>query len=259
MNFLHGLVRQGEVVHAVILRETRTRFGAYSMGYLWALLEPALFIITFYVLFAVAEREAPYGMTLFGFLATGVVPYLLFSSSVARVAESINGNTALLFYPHVFPIDLVIARSLLEVATFGGVFLVLMTGAALNGMPIAIDEPLLVVAGFFIASMLGSSLGLIFCMLGLLSKSVERARGPLMRPFFWTSGIFFVADALPEIAKSVFFFNPVLHAVELVRAGWYQTYDSRFATPGYALAVALGLAAIGLTLERVVRRKIEVG
>jgi len=36
--FLRGLVVQGEVIHALILRETRTRFGAYQLGYLWALL-----------------------------------------------------------------------------------------------------------------------------------------------------------------------------------------------------------------------------
>ena len=46
MSFLYGLVRQGEVVHAVLLLETRTRFGAYSLGYLWALIEPTLFIST---------------------------------------------------------------------------------------------------------------------------------------------------------------------------------------------------------------------
>lgn len=258
MNFFYGLVRQGEVVHAVILRETRTRFGAYSMGYLWALLEPALFIATFYGLFSIASREPPYGMPLFAFLATGVLPYLLFSNSVARVAEAINGNKALLAYPHVLPIDLVIARALLEAATFGGVFLLLMGGAALDGEGLAVDEPVMVVAGFVLASLLGSALGLVFCTLGMFSKSVERARGPLMRPLFWTSGIFFVADSLPEVAKAVFFFNPVLHAVELVRDGWFDTYQSRFATPSYAVAVALGIGAVGLTLERVVRRRIEV-
>ncbi len=258
MSFLYGLVRQGEVVHAVLLRETRTRFGAYSLGYLWALIEPTLFISTFYVLFTVGERDAPYGMSLFGFLATGVVPYLLFSSSVNRVAEAINGNKALLFYPHVQPLDLVIARALLEVATFGGVFLLLMSVGALAGMPVAVDEPLYVVAGFTLASLLGTGLGMIFCALGQVNKSVERVRGPFIRPFFWTSGIFFVADSLPDIAKAAFWFNPVLHAIELVRDGWYGAYSSNFATPSYALAVALGLGAVGLTLERVVRRRIEV-
>ena len=126
MKGFDALMGTFEVVHALALRETRTRFGAHKLGYLWALVEPTLMILTFYILFALASRAAPTGMTLFSFIATGIIPYLLFANTVKRVAEAINGNKALLFYPQVNPIDLVIARVFLEFTTYVGVFLVLM-------------------------------------------------------------------------------------------------------------------------------------
>jgi capsular polysaccharide transport system permease protein len=258
MSLLRGLAVQAEVVYALILRETRTRFGAYKVGYLWAALEPIFAIVTFFVLFRVAGRKVPAGMDVWSFIATGIIPYHVFSHSVARVAESINGNKALLFYPHVFPIDLAIARAVLELATYVGVFLLLMGAHALVRQELAVDVPLDVIAGLVLAGALGAAVGLVFCGLGELSSAVERARAPLLRPLFWISGIFYTADALPERARDALLWNPVLHCTELVRGGWFEGYDATGARPAYVCVWILFLALAGLTLERSVRQRIEL-
>lgn len=258
MSVARGLMAQFEVVHALALRETRTRFGSHQLGYLWALLEPSLMILTFVGVFAVVERPAPEGMTLFGFIATGIIPYLLFANAANRVAEAINGNRGMLFYPHVQPLDLVFARGMLELVTYGGVFLALMGGSVLYQQRLELDSALLVVAGMALAGLLGSALGLVFCVLAQFSNAVDRARGPLMRPLFWISGIFFTANQLPEEARGYLLANPLLHAVELVRDGWYPGYQARHVEVPYILAWILGLAVVGLYLERVVRTRIEV-
>lgn len=249
---------QFEVVHALAIRETRTRYGAHRLGYFWAVVEPALFILTFFLVFEVAGREAPVGMSVFTFLATGVLPYLLFAKTTEQVANAINGNKALLFYPQVSPLDLVIARVFLEFVTYFVVFAVLMTIESLYEQRFIVDDPLLVVGGFFLASLLGTGLGLLFCGLAQFSNVVDRARGPIMRPFFWVSGIFFTATTLPLEARSLLLHNPVLHATELTRAGWFTRYEPTFADFSYAVSWALGLLLVGLVLERVVRRRIQV-
>lgn len=258
MTFLRGLASQLEVVHAIVLRETRTRFGAQRLGYLWALLEPAIVILTFYWFFAITRRPAPAGMDLFSFIATGVVPYTLFSNSVNRVAEAINGNKSLLYYPQVRPIDLVLARSALEAATFAAVFLLLLGGHALWRQELMIDSPLLTIAGMAMASLLGTGIGMIFCALGQLTTIADRARGPILRPLFWISGIFFVVDMIPERARDAMLVNPLLHATELVRAGWFRSYDAIHVDVEYVAAWILALLCAGLVGERAVRRRIEM-
>jgi capsular polysaccharide transport system permease protein len=258
MQFLRGLASQVEVVHAIVLREIRTRFGRNKLGYLWAILEPAILILTFFTVFRIANRAAPPGMDLFSFIATGVIPYTLFGNSIGRVAEAINGNKSLLYYPQVRPIDLVIARSALEAATFAAVFLVLLGGHALWVQELAIDSPLMVITGMAMASMLGTSLGMIFCALAQVSSAVERARGPIVRPLFWISGVYFTVGMLPEAAQEPMLRNPLLHAVELVRAGYFPAYDAHHVDVQYVSAWILALMLVGLVLERAVRRRIEM-
>lgn len=258
MKLYDALMGQYEVIHALTIRETRTRFGAHQLGYLWALVEPALMILTFYVLFAFVGRAAPTGMTLFSFVATGICPYLVFSSTVSHVAQSINGNKSLLYYPQVNPMDVVFARVFLELTTYIGVFLALLGIEIIVLQKVSIADPLLIVEGFALASILGAGLGLVFLGLSQLSKVAERAQGPLMRPFFWVSGIFFTAAGLPAGAREHVLWNPVLHCVELCRAGWFPRYEDTHASPIYVLSWAMGLLLFGLMLEVYVRRKIDL-
>jgi capsular polysaccharide transport system permease protein len=258
VSLARGLAGQVEVVWALVLRETRTRFGKNQLGYLWALFEPLLMIGTFYVLFTVAGRSPGAGMDVYTFVATGFVPYLMFRSTADRIAASIDSNRGLLFYPHVQPLDLVAARGALEMGTYLAVFALLMGVHALFHQQLVVDDVLLVLLGFSLAWGLGVGLGLVFSALGVISSAVDRTRGALLRPFFWASGIFFTANELPGGAREVLLYNPVLHAVELVRGGWFDDYTLRYADPLYVVKWIFALVLLGLVLERVVRRRIEV-
>ncbi|WP_428265144.1 ABC transporter permease [Haliangium sp.] len=259
MSLGKGVLAQLDVVHALVLRETRTRFGAHQLGYLWAFLEPAIWIGTFYTLYSIAGRQPPDGMDLISFLVTGMVPYELFLSTNGRVSVSINSNKALLFYPQVNPLDLTIARVVLEATTSVTVFTMFMLGVMLFHQHVpTIDDALRVVLGFALAAGLGAGLGQIFCAAGVFTNVVDRIRGPLIRPLFWCSGLFYTANGLPDSVREVFMYNPLFHAIELVRDGWFPAYQAHHASTTYAFGWLISLALLGLVLERVVRRRIEV-
>lgn len=256
--FGRGLQSQLDVVNALILRETRTRFGRNRLGYLWALIEPMVVTFTFYAVLMVAKRPAPPGMGLFAFIATGVLPYTLFINTISRVADAINANKGLLYYPQVRPLELVIARAALEAATFIAVFILMMAGDALVAQRLDLEEPLLVIAGFLTASALGTGVGLAFCALGQVSSLADRVRGPLLRPLFWVSGIFFTANTVPDNARDALLWNPMLHVTEVVRAGWFTSHDAEYVDLGYVAWWIGGAALVGLLLERWVRRRIDL-
>ena len=121
-----------------------------------------------------------------------------------------------------------------------------------------IHDPLQVLIGLSLAPLLGTCLGSVFCALSVVSNTVDRIIGPMLRPMFWISGLFFSLNELPLAIRELLLWNPVLHCVELVRGGTFESYDARHADPGYVLTVALGFAFVGLTLERRVRHKIQV-
>jgi capsular polysaccharide transport system permease protein len=259
LSLARGIFIQLQVVNALVLRETRTRFGAQQLGYLWAILEPLMWVGTFWAAYTIAHRRVPHGLEPVPFLVTGIVTFELVTKIASRVGEAVNGNKTLLFYPQVQPIDLVWARAALESATLSAVFIIIMGLVALFEQRIpVIDDLLATMFGIFLAAALGTSFGLLLCMLGVLSNAVERLRGPLMRPLFWTSGIFYTIDDVPEGAREWLALNPILHAVELVRDGWFVEYTSPTASPGYIVSFILLFMSVGLLLERIVRRRIEL-
>lgn len=258
MNAGRAFVVQAQVVHALILRETRTRFGVHQLGFLWAFIEPVLFISTFLVLYSVTERSPPAGMTLFGFMVTGVIPYFLFRESATRVALAVSSNKGLLFYPQVRPLDLIAARTTLEFTTFFLVMGILMGGEAFWLGHGELQNPLGVIIGLLLANMLGAAFGAILGSLALYVPALERLTGALMRPFFWLSGVFFTANDVPLALLEYIKFNPVLHCVEQVRDGWFYSYESYHLEPTYPLVWALGLTLFALLFERTARTRIEL-
>ena len=253
-----GIRTQVRVVFALALRETRTRFGQHRAGYIWALAEPLFFIGTFGAMFAFLNREAPGGMELIPFLATGIIPYEIAMQTTNRVSLSVDANRALLFYPQVQPLDIAFARTFLEFATYCVVLCAIVGGYALYTQHLAIDSPLLVLMGLGLASFFGLSFGVLLCALTTYSLTTQRVKAPLFRPLFWISGLFFAANMIPLKYRVYPMWNPILHCVELVRDGWFEVYTSQSADPSFVMMVSIVLLFVGLTLERRVRVKVQL-
>ncbi|AKF09654.1 ABC transporter permease [Sandaracinus amylolyticus] len=255
---LRGARVQLRVIGALATRETRTRFGGHALGYLWALAEPLFWVLTFYGAFVLLNRRTPENLDVVGFLTTGIVTYELVIKTQERASQAISANRALLFYPQVQTLDLVFARVALELATYVVVFAVILGGNAIVRGELELASPLYVALGLVLATALGGSLGLLLCGLQLVFPTIERMKGPLMRPLFWTSGLFFTAHMLPLRVRELLLWNPIFHCVEIVRGGWFRGYRDGYESVGYVLAWILALSFFALTLERSVRHRIEV-
>lgn len=258
MTLAEGLHTQFQVVHALIIRETRTRYGASSLGYLWALLEPLFWVATFYGIFAYTGRYLPGGMDVTGFIATGIVPYMMFRSALTQAMQAINSNRSLLFYPQVKPLDLAIARTLLEMLTVLSVFALILAGRALVRGEWVVDQTLLLLGGFLLAWLLGASIGLAMMGLSVIYSGTQRLVNIVMRPMFFISGIFFTANELPTTLREYLLWNPVLHTVEMTRDGLFPGYTAHYVNVAYVLAWIVGFTYLGLLLERLSRSRLRL-
>ena len=72
------------------------------------------------------------------------------------------------------------------------------------------------------------------------------------------SGTFYMAAWLPPAYRDSVLYLPLLHPVEMVRAGFFGDSVHTYYSAPYAAAWAAGLTLIGLLLMRFVRRRIEV-
>ena len=86
--------RYRELIWALALKELRVRYKRSALGFIWALLNPALLMIVLTVVFGTIMRfRVPYYSI---FLLSALLPWTFFSQSLAYSVESIVGNGELL-------------------------------------------------------------------------------------------------------------------------------------------------------------------
>ena len=72
----------------------------------------------------------------------------------------------------------------------------------------------------------------------------------LTKPLFIVSGMFYTFESLPPEAQAVLWYNPLIHAIGLMRSGFYAGYNAGYVAPLYVLAIAGGCFLIGAYLLR---------
>ena len=109
-----GFEVQKVTVEALFLREIRTRFGKFRLGYLWAILEPSAHLLILLGIFGYIMHRTMPDISFPVFLLNGLIPFFIFSSISNRSVGAIEANQGLFNYRPVKPIDTIIARALLE-------------------------------------------------------------------------------------------------------------------------------------------------
>ena len=256
--FFGRMCIQGRVIQALIIRETRTRFGDSKLGYGWALLEPIMHIVMLSVVFSVMMHgKPPIGSHFFLFYYTGIIPYHLFVHTSGAMTHAITSNGSLLQLPLVTNVDVILARGLLELVTDVVVALILLLGFAALGLaaqPHDIGTPCLVLA---VTAMLGWGVGFLNAVLQVFYKSWDKLWAQLTRILYFCSGIFYVPGMMPSWVRDVLAWNPVLQAIDWFRSGFFAGYEPHWLDRGYLACVALGFMLAGVAAERLFRRKLS--
>ncbi len=254
---LSAAATQGRVVHALMLRETKSRFGRQKLGYLWALLEPTAFVALFAIMFSYARQSAPSGMPVVPFMITGIAPFMLFRNTMTQTMGAIETNRVLLAFPQIKLLDLVLARALLEIATLTVVFFLILAGAHALGYTIKIENPLLVLFALGCLAVTGFGLGAVFAALAPFVRSMPQIVSIFAgRPLFFVSGLFFTAEMMPTGVREFLLLNPILHMIEWLRSAFFVEFESRHASVEFALAGALVSAFLGLVMLRGLGKRI---
>ena len=71
------------------------------------------------------------------------------------------------------------------------------------------------------------------------------------------TGIFYVPGMMPDWARDVLAWNPLLHAIDWFRAGFFTTYQPHWLDRGYLVLAAILAVLAGLALERGLRRRLS--
>lgn len=246
------------VVGALVRREMKVHGGESRLGYLWAVIEPMLHLLAYLVLFEyVLKRHSSLGGSIPLFLMTGIIPYFLFSKMVVYVSSAVASNRQLLNLPPVKPIDVVVARVVLESATYLFVGFVMFLGLYMGGTNDAVPhEPLAVMQACALAICLGLGLGMINMVIQSFFHNWMGMYGLFSFPLWFFSGIWFLPEQVPQPYRDYMLYNPLMHVVMWFRSGFYRDFKAASLDAPYAIGCGVLLVAVGLALMRVTRRKL---
>lgn len=235
---------------ALVLREMATSYGRSPGGYLWAVLEPVAGTALLSIVFSLAFRNPPLGINFPLFYASGLLPFAVFNTISAKVAQSINYSKPLLAYPSVTFIDAILARFITNMLTEIMVAYIVLAGILLLfETRVIIDIPTIALS-ILLAAVLGLGVGTLNCFLTTRFPIWQQAWSVMMRPMFIISGVMLLYDNMPQFLQDWLWFNPVVHVVGVMRRGVYSSYEATYVSIPYVVGFSAVCMVMGLILLR---------
>ena len=245
-----GLEVQQAAVKALFLREIKTRFGKYRLGYFWAVLEPAAHLLVLMVIFGFIMHRTMPDISFPVFLLNGIIPYFIFTNITNRSISAIEANQGLFNYRPIKPIDTIIARASLETLIYAAVYLMLMAIVWVLGEEYSVTNILILVFSWFLLIIFSCGLGLVFMVLGKTFPELAKFLPIVLKPLYFISCIMFPIHSVPKEYWHYLLWNPIVHAIELSRESVVAGYLTDGVSLGYLALSAIIMLFIGLALYR---------
>ncbi|WP_444935002.1 ABC transporter permease [Microbulbifer sp. JTAC008] len=241
---------QRDVIYALLVREMKTRFGKWRLGYAWVLIEPSLHVLVLVAVFSLAGREFYPGVPTELFMLGGIAPFLFFSNCFNRGLAAVESNRGLFNYRQLRPFDAVLSRVCLEFVISLATLSVLVVIFAWFGVSTKFNNFLLlvIVSALFFCFCLGLSLAL--CVVGVKFPELAKLSPIIIRPLYFLSGVFFSLEQIPKEYHSYLVWNPLLHVIELTREGLFVNYNGMFGNLAYLGLSSVTMLAFGLLCYR---------
>ncbi|MGM0768008.1 MAG: ABC transporter permease [Pseudomonadota bacterium] len=213
------------VWHALFLREAVARISADRIAWLWLLAEPIAHVtLLVWVRTLIGRIRIVPGAEFIPWLVVGITLFIMFRNQMTRGMEAINANRGLFAYRQVHPVDTVLVRGALEGILSTTVMILMVIGFTLLGQNLIPHHPLGVLNIWVSVWLLGTGVALVFSvMVTTLPESAKFVR-MIMFPLYFLSGIMLPVQYFPHDLQQYLLYNPMLHAVELIRMGFFESY-----------------------------------
>jgi capsular polysaccharide transport system permease protein len=244
---------QVRVIGALILRDMRTRFGRSFFGWIIMVIWPLAHLACLLAGYVLVHRIAPIGTDVTVFASTGVLPYILCLYPARMIMFCLVQNQQLLLFPIVSAIDIIVARSILEIVNAFWVVFVFCLVLYIAGIPFLPYDYTNAVFAILSTIYLGFSIGFFSAVMMKIARLwfVVQFGGLLFAYIF--SGAFVPVSLAPTWAQDLLWFNPLVHCVEWLRSAYYEGFGESILSPAYLLGYSTVTLVSALIIERSLR------
>lgn len=194
--------------------DLRSEAAKTSLGFLWWILDPLLFMIIFYVVFGLLMKRGTDNFL--SFLLVGLVTWRWFQNTISHGANAILSGRGLIHQVYVPKLVFPLVVILTDLVKFSFVFIILLIYLYLAGFGIGwpyLALPLVLVVQLTL--IIGLTL-LVAALIPFL-PDLKFLTDHILHILFFISGIFFAGSSIGEQYQPYFYLNPMANLIESYR------------------------------------------
>ena len=232
----------------MVRRDIGARFAGSSLGGLWTLINPAitlaLYTLVFTYIYRVGKVEGEFGFTEFVFC--GLWPWMAFQEACQRSVSAIVDN-ANLVKKLQFPSELLVFSVILSsFVTHGTGFFIFLLALMLWKGSVSVLSVALLPAPIVLHIVLASGLGMILACCNVFFRDVGQLTTAAFNIWFFLSPVVYAPSLLPKAFQPILRWNPIAPILGLYRSLILSHDFSVTLELGYCVFVAILLFWLGV-------------
>jgi lipopolysaccharide transport system permease protein len=248
------LGRYRDLFYFLVTRDVKVLYAQTILGFSWALINPAVQIIVFTVIFGKIANVPTDGIPYFLFSTVAIIPWTYMSEAMTHSSQSLvtgQGMLGKVYFPRmIFPLTPLFSK----LVDFS-ISLLLLVGVLIY-YKVAPTWNMLLLPGFVVYMMLiPAGIGLWLSSLAVRFRDVKFAMQFIMRMLIYTAPVLYSASTISPEYRLLYSLNPIVGVMEGFRAcllGGAIPWE--FIVPGMVTAVLMVLtgAMYFRRMERVI-------
>jgi ABC-2 type transport system permease protein len=239
--------RYRELIWALALKELKLRYKRSVLGFLWALLNPALMMAVLTLVFSTILR---FGIPHYAiFLLSVLLPWTFFSQSLSYAVESIVGNGELIKKVSVpklvFPVAAVVSNIVnLLLSLIPMALLVLAMGHPFYATWLYLPVPMVALIVFTLG------MTFFFAAANVFYRDVAHILQVVLSAWFYFTPIIYALDFVPATSRWLFKLNPIIYVINGFRLAIYYGMLPKWPSIAASFASAFLALVMGFAVFR---------
>lgn len=252
-------ITMAELIYHSIVRSVRNTHGNALMSILMNLLQMAIMVAAFYVMFSILGLR---GSVLRGdfllYILSGIFLYLTHVKTLGAVTGAEGPSGAMMKHAPMNTIISICANALSALYIQVLSLTVILFGYHVGVTPFEIQNPAGAFGMLMLAWFTGVALGLVLLALKPWAPSLVQVFTTVyQRANMIASGKMFVANMLPAERRHLFDWNPLFHIIDQSRGFVFINYNPHYSNWHYPFYMAIAFLMIGLMGEFYTRRHVS--
>jgi len=249
---LYDIWDRRDVLRMLVERGLRHKYANSVLGYAWSMLEPAMLVVTYFLLLKIFHRSYPmYPL----FISSAILPWQWFASVVNSSTSTLRQNsrliTSIALPREIYPLAEVTMKTVEFVLSLPVLILVAWAyGVRPSGYvflwPLA----------FVLELMLCVGLALLVSSLNTVLRDIEQGIGMVLRMLFFLSPVLWPLSRLSPAVQRLDSLNPMVGILAINRAVWLPAYWTGWQPVLYAVIGSVVVLVLGFSVFARVERAV---